>query len=40
MCNHETMCSLHFHHNGFLAIHALGYMMYEHGVNWEGTWFS
>ena len=24
----ETMCHSGYHHNGFLATHALGYMMY------------
>ena len=24
----KTMCSLGYHHNGFVATHALGHMMY------------
>ena len=28
ICNHEKMCPPGPHHNGFVAIHALGYMMY------------
>ena len=46
----KTMCPPAYHHNGFMATHALGHMMYgwEHhellqthcGENREGTLFS
>ena len=26
----KTMCPPGYHHNGFVATHALGHMMYEH----------
>ena len=26
----KTMCPPAYHHNGFVATHALGYMMYAH----------
>ena len=26
----KTMCPPGYHHNGFVATHALGYMMYGH----------
>ena len=26
----KTMCPLGYHHNGFVATHALGHMMYGH----------
>ena len=34
----KTMCPPGYHHNGFVATHALGHMMY--GFNREGTLFS
>ena len=41
----KTMCPPGYQHNGFVATHALGHMMYElpqsHcGDNREGTLFS
>ena len=41
----KTMCPPGYHHNSFVATHALGHMMYglpqSHcGVNREGTLFS
>ena len=47
----KTMCPPGYHHNGFVAIHALGHMMYGRaqvhelpqshcGDNREGTLFS
>ena len=40
----KTMCPPGYHHNGFVATHALGYMMYgcmscHCGDNREGTLF-
>ena len=32
----KTICPPGYHHNGFVATHALGHMMY----GWEGTLFS
>ena len=26
------MCPLSYHHNGFVAIHALGYIMYSYAL--------
>ena len=38
----KTMCPADYHHNGFVATHALGNMMYglSNGDNREGTLFS
>ena len=46
----KTMCPPGYHHNGFVATHALGHMMYSSqvhelpqsncGDNREGTLFS
>ena len=39
----KTMCPPGYHHNGFVATHALGHMMYgclEKHDNQEGTLFS
>ena len=35
----KTMCPPGYHHNGFVATHALGHMMYGITVR-EGTLFS
>ena len=29
----KTMCPPGYHHNGFVATHALGYMMFGHMIN-------
>ena len=36
----KTMCPPGYHHNGFVATHALGHMMYDCGDNREDTLFS
>ena len=44
----KTMCPPGYHHNGFMATHAPGHMMYglhelpqsHYGDSWEGTLFS
>ena len=36
----KTKCRPGYHHNGFVATHALGQMMYSCGDNREGTLFS
>ena len=33
----KTMCPLRYHHNGFMATHALGHMMY---VMRPGAWVA
>ena len=40
----KTMCPPSYHHNDFVATHALGHMMHELpqircGENWEGKFF-
>ena len=32
----KTMCPPGYHHNGFVATHTLGHMMYHCGDNQEG----
>ena len=35
----KTMCPPGYHHNGFLATHALGHMMYEFFI-WQKAFFK